>query len=115
MTVTVWDVITLQNCNFLTSRTRVSELLDTPEILHAVRGQSLRSRKVALRGGGVGDWGSPPPREDILQSILLIFLIFLSIKYILNTPIDIFVLTEHWHCYDIYIYCDAFCSENISV
>ena len=56
MTVTVWDVISLQNCNFLTSRTRVSELLDTPEILHAVRGQSQRSRKVALRGGGAG-WG----------------------------------------------------------
>ena len=53
--VTVWDVITLQNCNFLTSRTRVSELLDTPEILHAVRGQSQRRRKVALSGGW---WGS---------------------------------------------------------
>ena len=48
--VTLWDVITLQNCNFLTTRTRVSELLVTPEILHAVRGQSQRRRKVALRG-----------------------------------------------------------------
>ena len=63
----MWDVITLQNCNFLTTRTRVSELLVTPEILHAVRGQSQGRRKVTVRGGG-GSQGSAPTRGDIFKN-----------------------------------------------
>ena len=44
----------------------MSELLVTPEILHAVRGQSQGGRKVALRGGGAQR--SAPSRGDIIYT-----------------------------------------------
>ena len=47
----------------------MSELLVTPEILHAVRGQSQGRRKVTVRGGGGGgSQGSAPTRGDIFKN-----------------------------------------------